>query len=93
MPNLERFLLFYPGYLEHHLSVEAHLYSGAQLDSRIAAFLSLCAAAEMGSVYVMARMLRRFLKAGGEVEWIEGKYPVKLKSILILNRVMARACW
>lgn len=52
------------------------------------------AAAELGSVYVMARMLKRFLKEGGLMEWVlEGKFPHKYKLILNLNRYMARAPW
>jgi hypothetical protein len=42
----------------------------------------------------MARMLKRFLKEGGLMEWfVEGKYPQKYKLLLTLNRYMARAPW
>jgi hypothetical protein len=74
--------------------VEELLFESDQIDSKIAYFLGLLAAAELGSVYIMARMLKRFLKEGGLMEWVlEGKFPQKYKLILTLNRYMARAPW
>jgi hypothetical protein len=32
--------------------------------------LAIVAAAELGSVYIMARMLKRYLKEGGIMEWL-----------------------
>lgn len=49
--------------------VEEQLFESDKIDSKIAYFLALVAAAELGSVYVMARMLKRFLKEGGLMEW------------------------
>lgn len=94
MPNLERFLLYYPSYLEKHLQVEKELFASSKIDSHIAYFLALAAAAEMGSAYVMARMVRKFLRAGGDLEWLrEGSFPAKYRMILPLNRLMGRAPW
>lgn len=76
------------------MMVERQLFESDKIDSKIAYFLAIVAAAELGSVYVMARMIKRFLKEGGLMEWVEeGKYPQKYKSILTLNRYMARAPW
>ena len=64
------------------------------MDSKIAYFLVIVAAAELGSVYVMARMIKKFLKEGGSIKWItEAKYPVKYRHIFEINRLMARAPW
>ena len=94
IPNYERFLLFFPTYLEKHLMVEDQLFESDKINRLVAYFLAILAAAELGSVYVMARMLKRFLKEGGEMQWIlQGKYPPKYKLILGLNRYMARAPW
>jgi hypothetical protein len=94
IPNYERFLLFFPTYLETHMMVEKQLFESDKIDSKIAYFLGIVAAAELGSVYIMARMLKRFLKEGGLMEWVlEGKFPQKYKLIFTLNRYMARAPW
>jgi hypothetical protein len=54
----------------------------------------LAAAAEKGSVYMMARYLKRYLKSGGELSWLtKGSYPNKLKHILKLNRKMSHSVW
>jgi hypothetical protein len=41
----------------------------------------------------MSRTLKFFLKEGGMLEWIEGKFPAKYRVIFELNRFMARAPW
>lgn len=70
------------------------MFESDKIDGKIAYFLALVAAAELGSVYVMARMLKRFLKEGGLMEWVlEGKFPHKYKLLLTLNRYLARAPW
>ncbi len=39
-------------------------------------------------------MLKKFRKIGGNVEWITIKrYPEKIKKILKLNKILARAIW
>lgn len=94
MPHLERFLLFYPSYLEKHFLLEKELFSGDKLDSKVAYFLAFAAAAEMGSLYIMVRYYHRFKAAGGDLRWInQGKYPPKYKVILELNRILAKALW
>lgn len=48
----------------------------------------------MGSVYMMSRYLRLYLKNGGQTEWFtKEKYPQKLGMLGKLNRYMARAPW
>jgi hypothetical protein len=64
------------------------------MDAKITNFLALVAAAEMGSVYMMARYLKRYFKSGGELDWLtKGVYPKKLKPILKLNRIMSHSTW
>jgi hypothetical protein len=65
VPNLERFLMFYPNYLEKHLMAEAQLLESDKIDQKITYFLALTAAAEKGSVYMMVRYLKRYFKSGG----------------------------
>jgi hypothetical protein len=39
-------------------------------------------------------MLSKFLKAGGNVEWVtKKKYPEKIRRLLKLNRKLARTVW
>ena len=46
VPNLERFLLQYPLYLEKHLIVQQSLFDSGKIDPKVAYFLAICAAAE-----------------------------------------------
>jgi hypothetical protein len=52
------------------MMVENQIFESDKIDSKIAYFLAFIAAAELGSVYIMARMLKRFLKEGGLMEWL-----------------------
>jgi hypothetical protein len=94
IPNLERFLLYYPTYLEKHLIVEADLFESGKVEPQSAYFVALTAAAEIGSVYMMNRFLKQFLKYGGQTKWFTThSYPQKLGMLSRLNRLMARAPW
>lgn len=74
--------------------MEQQIFETDKIDAKIAYFLAILAAAELGSVYVMARMLKRFLKEGGLTEWVnEAKFPPKYKLLLKVNRYLARAPW
>ena len=80
LPNLERFLLFYPCYLEKIISVEESLFEGGKIESKIAYFLAFIASAELGCGYLMARYNNLFKRRGGDTSWIsEGSYPVKYR--------------
>ena len=69
VPHFERFLLYYPTYLAKHRSVEVDLFESGKVESKAAYFVALCGAAEMGSVYMMNRYLKLYLKSGGQTEW------------------------
>lgn len=62
--------------------VEKSLFHSQKIDSILAFFLGVIAAAEMGCAYVMARMAKSFLREGGSLDWLAGKYPPKIKMIL-----------
>lgn len=48
----------------------------------------------MGSVYMMARYLKHYLKTGGSMEWFNKEhFPPKFRLLRTLNRLMARAPW
>jgi len=48
----------------------------------------------MGSVYMMCRYLKMYLKSGGQTEWFtQEKYPPKLAMLSRLNSLMARSPW
>jgi hypothetical protein len=75
-------------------AVEKDLFEKGKVDPKSAYFVALCAAGELGSVYIMTRMLRNYLRAGGPTDWfLEDKLPDKFKSLQNLNRLMARAPW
>jgi hypothetical protein len=94
IPNLERFLLFYPSYLEKHILLQRKLFEGDKIDRELAFFLAFCGAAEMSCVYMMVRYYNHFKAAGGDLRWIsEAKYPSKYRAILELNRILAKAVW
>jgi hypothetical protein len=94
VPNLERLLLFYPAYLEKHRVVEADLFESGKVESKSAYFVALCAAAEMGSVYMMARYIRHYLRTGGSKDWFKPEhFPPKFQLLGPLNRMMARSPW
>lgn len=94
IPNLERFLLRFPTYLEKHLLAETDLLEGERLDQKITYFIAFVTAAEKGSVYMMARYLKKYFRSGGDLEWIsQGKYPKKLESILVLVHKMSHSVW
>lgn len=64
------------------------------MDPKSAYFVALCAAGELGSIYIMARMLRNYLRSGGPTEWfLQDRLPQKFKTLQNLNRLMARAPW
>jgi hypothetical protein len=59
-----------------HRAVEKDLFEKGKVDSKSAYFVGLYSAAELGSVYIMARMLRNYLKSGGPTEWFaEDRLP------------------
>jgi len=92
IPNLERFLLRFPTCLEKHLLAEADLLEGERLDQKVAYFIAFVTAAEKGSVYMMARYLKKYFKSGGDLEWIaQGTYPKKLEPILALVHKMSHS--
>lgn len=94
IPNLERFLLFFPTYLQKVIEVEKNLFEEGPIGSDAAYFIAFCGAAELGCTYMMARYYILFQKAGGDLEWINnGEAPAKYKSIFSLNELMGRAVW
>ena len=94
VPNLERFLIRFPTYLEKHLLTESELLEGEKLDLKVAYFIAFVTAAEKGSVYMMARYLKKYFRSGGALEWIsEGRYPKKLRPILRLVHKMSDSVW
>ena len=46
------------------------MFEGGKIDSKIAYFLALCGATELGCTYLMARYYWLFRKVGGEDKWI-----------------------
>lgn len=50
------------------------------MDQQTVYFLGLCAAAEMGSTYMINRMTIKYLYKGGKIDWItNNKCPQKIK--------------
>lgn len=57
-------------------AVEKDLFEKGKVDPKCAYFVALSAAGELGSVYVMTRMLRNYLRSGGPTDWFsEDKLP------------------
>ncbi len=94
VPNLERFLLFFPTYLEKKWVLQQKLFEEGTIDRKIAFFLAFSGATELGCTYLMTRYFRLFKQAGGNPSWItEGSFPPKYKVLIQLNKKMARAVW
>lgn len=94
MPHLERFLLFYPTYLEKKRLVEKSLFEEERINKQVAYFLAFSAATELGCSYMMARYHKLFKEAEGDSKWIDsGEFPQKYSLMLHLNHLMARAVW
>jgi hypothetical protein len=70
VPHLERFLLFFPGFLEKSSQAEATLFEEGKLESKVAYFLAFLGATQLGSAYMMARYHWQFLRTGGDSRWI-----------------------
>lgn len=74
--------------------MEADLFESGKVDPKSAYYVALSAAAEMGSVYMMARFLKLYYKSGGEKHWLDTQGPPpKLATLARINRMMARAPW
>ena len=70
------------------------LFESGKVESKAAYFVAMSGAAEMGSVYMMNRYLKLYLKSGGQTEWFtQQHFPTKLGMLGTINRFMARAPW
>lgn len=59
------------------------------MDQPTSYFLAVCGAAQYGCVYMMKRFVKRFREIGGNVEWLEGKFPKKIGRVLGLGHMLA----
>jgi|JI6StandDraft_1071083.scaffolds.fasta_scaffold03881_11 hypothetical protein len=90
IPNLEQLLLLFPSFLELYLQLQDVLLEQAgTLDQPVGYFLAICSAAQLGSLYTFKRYMKRFLEIGGNVDWLKGNYPTKIRAILPLGHLLA----
>lgn len=90
IPNLEHLLLLFPEFLELYFQLQDVLLEQSNtLDQPVGYFLAVCSAAQLGSVYTVKRYMKRFLEIGGDIEWLQGKLPTKLRNMLGLGHLLA----
>ena len=60
IPSFERFLLFYPVYLEKHFYYYKCLILESTFPKHEVYFIGMCVSIEMGSAYMLARMVKKY---------------------------------
>jgi hypothetical protein len=42
---------------------------------------------------MLKRLIKRFIDIGGDYQWLEGRYPLKIKKILPIGHKLAYSPW
>ena len=94
VPNLERFLLFYPDYLDRFSKYRHSLFHPQTVDTRAAYFLVIMVALEFGCVYMLSRASTAFAIHKGPRDWVlKDECPSYLRTLFPYIRKACKAPW